>query len=187
MLKRDDVILFSGGAQGAEAAFGACAERFGVEEVNFSFDGHKPVRTRGLRVLNHEELAAGEVSLAYVSKLMHRRYPDTPTFRRILHSIWYQINNGQEIYVIGTIQDDHTVRGGTGWGAEFAKLCNKPLFVFDQDKNRWFMWDGDHDAWVERAGAAEPVITHPHITGTGTRFLKDNGERAITELFQRSF
>ena len=29
-----------------------------------------------------------------------------------------------------------TVRGGTGWGAEFAKLCNKPLFVFDQAKRR---------------------------------------------------
>ena len=98
MLKREDVILFSGGAQGAEEAFGACAESFGVEEVNFSFDGHKPVRTRGLRVLNHEELAAGEVSLAYVSRLMSRRYPDTPTFRKILQSIWYQINHGQEIF-----------------------------------------------------------------------------------------
>ena len=30
---------------------------------------------------------------------------------------------------------DDTVKGGTGWGAEFAKLCNKPLFVFDQDKD----------------------------------------------------
>ncbi len=75
MLKREDVILFSGGALGAEEAFGACAESFGIEEVNFSFDGHKPARTRGLRVLNHEELAAGEVSLAYVSRLMNRRYP----------------------------------------------------------------------------------------------------------------
>ena len=56
-MKREDVILFSGGAQGAEEAFGACAERFGIEEVNFSFEGHKPARTRGLRVLNHEELA----------------------------------------------------------------------------------------------------------------------------------
>ena len=117
---------------------------------------------------------------------MHRRHPDTPTFRKILHSIWYQINHGQEIYVIGTIQDDHTVRGGTGWGAEFAKLCNKPLFVFDQDKNGWFMWDGEHDTWIRRDGADAPVITHTHITGTGTRFLKANGEQAITELFQRS-
>ena len=48
-MKREDVILFSGGAVGAEDAFGACAEQFGIEEVNFSFDGHKPARTRGLR------------------------------------------------------------------------------------------------------------------------------------------
>ena len=152
-MNASECILFSGGAPGAEAEFGAQAERRHIEEVNFTFEGHTLARHRGVRVLNHEELAAGEVSLAYVSKLMHRRYPDTPTFRRILHSIWYQINNGQEIYVIGTIQDDHTVRGGTGWGAEFAKLCNKPLFVFDQDKNGWFMWDGEHDTWIRRDGA----------------------------------
>ena len=36
-----------------------------------------------------------------------------------------------EVYVIGEILDDKTVKGGTGWGAEFAKLCNKPLYVFD--------------------------------------------------------
>ena len=185
MPKREDVILFSGGAQGAEAEFGACAERFGIEEVNFSFDGHKPARTRGLRVLNHEELAAGEVSLAYVSKLMNRRYPDTPTFRKILQSIWYQVNNGQEIYVVGTIQPDQTVRGGTGWGAEFAKLCAKPLFVFDQDKAAWFQWDGD--GWAERRGSAEPVITHVHFTGTGTRVLSPAAQQAISALFTRSF
>jgi hypothetical protein len=187
MLAREDCILFSGGAQGAEAEFGACAERFGIEEVNFSFDGHKPARTRGLRVLNHEELANGDVSLAYVSRLMHRRYPDTPTFRKILQSIWYQINAGQEIYVIGAIQDDDTVRGGTGWGAEFAKLCNKPLFVYDQGRHGWFEWDRDRIGWTARQGADEPVIEHIHITGTGTRFLDDQGRQAIHALFERSF
>ena len=187
MPKREDVILFSGGAQGAEAEFGACAERFGIEEVNFSFDGHRPVRTRGLRVLNHEELHAGEVSLAYVSKLMSRRYPDTPTFRKILQSIWYQINHGQEIYVVGTIQADQTVRGGTGWGAEFAKLCAKPLFVFDQEKGGWFGWDGDRIAWTPLTGADEPVIEHTHITGTGTRVLTDPAKQVIAALFARSF
>ena len=142
-MKRNEVILFSGGALGAEEAFGQCAESFGVEEVNFSFEGHKPARTRGLRVLNHEELLTGDVSLAYVSRLMHRRYTEGPTLRKILQTLWYQVNNGQEIYVIGTIQDDLTVRGGTGWGAEFAKLCNKPLYVFDQDRDRWSRWTGD--------------------------------------------
>lgn len=180
-----DSILFSGGAAGAESAFGACAERHGVEEVNFTFDGHKIERHRGVRVLNHEELKAGDVSLEYVSRLMRRRFTDAPTIRKVLQTLWYQVNNGQEIYVIGTILDDGTVRGGTGWGAEFGKLCNKPLAVFDQAKDGWFTWtDGE---WRAHDSGSGPVITHPHFTGTGTRTLQANGLRAIEDLFARSF
>ena len=183
-MDRSDYILFSGGAPGAEAEFGAQAERVGIEEVNFGFEGHVTVRTRGLRILNHEELKAGDVSLDYVSKLMNRRYTDAPTIRKVLQSIWYQVNHGQEIYVIGAVLPDHTVKGGTGWGAEFAKLCNKPLFVFDQDRDAWFSWTGDE--WAP-CGKNEPLITHPHFTGTGTRTIRDNALRAIETLFDRSF
>jgi hypothetical protein len=184
-MNRDDCILFSGGATGAEQAFGETAERYGIEEVNFSFAGHTLVRHRGLRVLNHEELQAGDVSLEYVGRLMQRRYSDAPTIRKILQTIWYQVNSGQEIYVIGTIQEDATVRGGTGWGAEFAKLCNKPLHVFDQARDAWFTWSGSE--WTRREAADLPVVTHVHFTGTGTRLLQPNGRAAIEGLFERSF
>ncbi len=86
-MTKTDFILFSGGAAGAEAEFGACAERHGIEEVNFTFDGHKIERHRGVRVLNHEELLAGDVSLAYVSRLMGRRYTEGPTLRKILQTL----------------------------------------------------------------------------------------------------
>jgi hypothetical protein len=181
-MKRDECILFSGAAGGAEAEFGAAAERHGIEEVNFTFDGHRDARNRGIRVLTHEELEHGDVSLTYVGKLMHRRYPDTAMFKKVLQCIWHQVNNGQEIYVVGAIQPDATVKGGTGWGAEFAKLCNKPLFVFDQEKDGWFRWNGD-----AFEAATAPVIQHRHFTGTGTRFVKDNGRAAIQGLFARSF
>jgi hypothetical protein len=184
-VKSDECILFSGGAAGAESAFGACAERFGIEEVNFTFDGHKISRQRGVRVLNHEELQAGDVSLKYVSRLMHRRFTDEPTIRKVLQTLWYQVNNGQQVFVIGTILDDGTVRGGTGWGAEFAKLCNKPLHVFDQAQDKWFTWT--HGDFLARAASDGPVITHPHFTGTGTRTLQANGAQAIADLLTRSF
>ena len=87
--------------------------------------------------------------------------------------------------MIGTIQEDGTVRGGTGWGAEFAKLCNKPLFVFDQDKSRWSRWTGT--SWESFVAAKAPVIAHPHFTGTGTRTIRENGRKAIDALFDRSF
>jgi hypothetical protein len=113
---------------------------------------------------------------------MNRRYTDSPTLRKILQTLWYQVNNGQEIYVVGVVQDDATVRGGTGWGAEFAKLCNKPLFAFDQEKDGWFAWTGD--AW-DSCGV--PAISHPHFTGTGTRQIHENGRRAIEALFAKTF
>lgn len=181
-MQPEDCLLFSGAANGAEAAFGAAAERHGIEEVNFTFAGHNDARTRGMRVLTQAELKRGDVSLAYVSRLMHREFRDTPLFRKVLQSIWHQVNNGQEIYVVGQILEDGTVKGGTGWGAEFAKLCNKPLFVFDQDRDRWHRWTGA--AWEEDAA---PTITHPQFTGTGTRFLQENGLGAINDLFERSF
>ena len=184
-MKPTDAILFSGGAAGAEAAFGSAAERHGIEEVNFTFDGHRIERHRGVRVLNHEELQGGDVSLEYVSRLMHRRFTDAPTIRKILQTIWYQVNHGQEIYVIGTVLEDGTVRGGTGWGAEFAKLCNKPLHVFDQAQDRWLTWSGSD--WDARMGKDLPLITHPHFTGTGTRTLGANGRAAIEDLLTRSF
>jgi ribosomal protein L20A (L18A) len=180
-----DCILFSGGAAGAEAEFGACAEQHGLEEVNFTFEGHQDVRRRGVRVLNHEELRAGDVSLEYVSRLMNRRYTEGPTIRKVLQTLWYQVNAGQEIYVVGTILADDTVRGGTGWGAEFAKLCNKPLHVFDQEKDSWFTWSGT--VWQALPPSEAPAITHRHFTGTGTRNLQPNGRRAIQALYERSF
>ena len=184
-MKPSECILFSGGAPGAEAEFGACAERHLVEEVNFTFEGHKIARSRGFGMLNPEERQAGDVSLTYLSGLVRRRYTDSPTIRKVLQTLWYQINSGQEIYVVGTILDDRTVRGGTGWGAEFAKLCNKPLHVFDQDKDGWFRWNGED--WDALDGSDGPVITHPHCTGTGTRTIRENGKKAVDGLFARSF
>ncbi len=182
MMKRDECVLYSGGLHGAEAAFGAAAERHGVEEVNFTFDGHEIERSRGVRTLSHEELKHGDVSLEYVGKLMNRHFPRTDYFRRVLQTIWHQVNSAQEIYVVGKILADGTVKGGTGWGAEFGKLCNKPLFVFDQERDGWRRWTGSDWETI-----AAPRIGHTHFTGTGTRKLADNGRAAIDRLFTDTF
>ena len=182
-MSTQEFTLHSGAASGAETYFGEMAERCGLAEVNYTFEGHKDHRTRGLKVLDTAQLMTGDVSLAYVGKLMNRRYKDTPLFRNVLRSIWHQVNAGKQIFVVGWINEDETVKGGTGWGAEFAKLCNKPLHVFDQDKGCWFEWK---DSAFVRSDTP-PVITESHFTGTGTRLLDDGGRQAIKELFERSF
>ena len=182
MLNAKQCVLYSGGATGTEQFFGALAEAWGIEEVNYSFEGHQIARKRGVRVLTSEELALKDVSLAYVSKLMNREYTQAPLFRKILQSICWQVSSGRQVVVVGAIQPDGTVKGGTGWGAEFAKICNKPLLVFDQVQNAWFEWGNSCWNAVEN-----PVISQTHFAATGTRFLEDNGRDAIQDLYKRSF
>ena len=62
MLDPKQCVLFSGGAAGTEQFFGAQAEAWGIEEVNYSFDGHQIERRRGVRILTSRERALKELS-----------------------------------------------------------------------------------------------------------------------------
>ena len=121
MLKAQDCTLFSGGAAGTEEFFGMLAEEWQMTEVNYSFEGHQIERKRGVRCLTPEELALKDVSLTYVSRLMNREYTRAPLFRKVLQSICWQVSSGHQILVVGSIQPDNTVKGGTGWG--YNGLC----------------------------------------------------------------
>jgi hypothetical protein len=175
------ITLYSGGHRGAEAEFGKLAEAWRMNEVNISFEGHNPERTRGIRVLSREELQKGDVSMEIVSKRMKRTYSQTDKIRNVIQSIFHMVNNGYQVIAVGWIQADKTVKGGTGWGVELAKLFNRPLCVYDQDRKAWFSWE--ESRWVE----ATPVITSDTFVGTGTRNLSDDGRQALKDLYMRSF
>jgi hypothetical protein len=180
-MKPQEITLFSGGARGTEETFGDLAEKYGLAEVNFTFDGHHIQRTKNIRRLSSEELEKGTVSMEEVSKRLHRDLSTRPWMRQILQSIWHQVNTAYQVFVVGVIQGDGTVTGGTGWAAELAKMFNRPLHVFDQEKGHWFTWR--QNTWVEEV----PVVAHYKICGTGTRHLNAAGKKAIEELFARSF
>jgi hypothetical protein len=175
--------LFASGSAGAEQEFGACAERWGVREVNFTFAGRPEIaRTRGLVELSDDELRSGEVSAAYVKAHMHRAFAESPELRRVLQAIWHQVTRAGEVFSVGTINPDNTAHGGTGWAVELARHWNKPVHLFDQGRNGWFRWDGQD--WI---AVAPPAITQHTFAGTGTRSLSDEGRAAIRALFERSF
>ena len=174
-------MLYSGGARGAEAAFGEQAARWGMGEVNFTFDGHKQDRNRGSKLLDEAELAAGDVSMVYVAHRLHRNWDKTEMLKKVLQSQWHIVSNASQVFVIGAIQEDGTVRGGTGWSVELARRWRKPVWVFDQEQGAWHTWNGE--AWI----VGNPIIHSTAIAGTGTRFLNEAGQQAIAQLFTHSF
>ncbi len=181
MADRSQVTLYSGAHRGAESEFGQQAERWGIQEVNFSFEGHALERTRGVRVLSPAELDKGDVSMEIVSTRMGRTYAKADKIRKVIQSIFHMINNGYQVFAVGWIQPDGTVKGGTGWGVELAKLFNRPVSVYDQDRQGWFSWKDNQ--WT----VDQPVIAHKTFVGTGTRNLTEDGRRAIIDLFKKSF
>jgi hypothetical protein len=98
--------LYSGGAEGAETAFGEAAERWGVHEVHFTFEGHLQARIRGRYVLSDRELATGDVSLSYVSRRLHRTYNDQGgLIRGVLQTLWHMVSRSQQVFVVGVVQE----------------------------------------------------------------------------------
>jgi hypothetical protein len=181
MTDRSDITLYSGGHKGAEAEFGRLAESWGLAEVNFSYEGHAPERTRGLRLLGPEALDKGNVSMEIVSTRLGRTFSKAEKIRKVIQVIFHMVNNGFHVIVVGWIQPDNTVKGGTGWGVELAKLFNRPLHVYDQDRKAWFAWKGND--WVTE----KPTLAHKTFAGTGTRHLTEDGRQAIADLFESSF
>ena len=124
------ITLYSGGHKGAEAEFGKLAEAWHMKEVNISFEGHNAERTRGVRILNREELQKGDVSMEIVSKLMKRTYSRTDKIRKVIQSIFHMVNSGYHVIAVGWIQADNTVKGGTGW-EDSQWVENTPVITSD--------------------------------------------------------
>lgn len=181
-LSPDQVTLYSSGAKGAETCFGELAAKHGLAEINFTFPGHRANRTVHAVELSEREMEAGNVSMEDVSRRLSRTYSTEGTLiRKILQTLWHVVSQTQKVFVVGFIQPDDTVTGGTGWSVELARMWGKDLWVYDCERNGWFTWtDG---AWV----AGVPVIDAYHVAGTGTRKMTPEAEQALAELFERSF
>jgi len=181
MVANENCTLFSGGLKGAETAFGKSAEKWSIKEVNFSYEGQKITREKNTVVLSDEELKRGDISMELVSKMMSRTYYETDKIRKVLQTIFHMVNKGHQVFVVGTILEDNTVKGGTGWAVELAKLFNRPLAVYDQAKENWYSWK--QGAWEQDS----PRIEHETFVGSGTRNLTDKGRQAIEKLFEDAF
>ena len=180
MTERNKMRLTHGGHKGAEAEFGRAAARWDVPETTISYDGHEMEFSMNVDNLSDEQLEKGHVSMDFVFQTLGRRFAHAQKIRRVIYSMFHVVTRGDALFVVGWIQPDNHVKGGTGWGVELAKFFNRQVHVFDQDRDAWFTWDGRD--WQP----SEPTLPDRPFSATGTRNLTDAGRKAIVDLFERS-
>jgi hypothetical protein len=120
-------------------------------------------------------------------------------YMNLLARNWAQVKYSDEVFAVGTIVDPgkkgskgfynksefQVVDGGTGYACFMCVNSNKPLYVFDQEKNKWFRWSYISLKFIEIK--EEIKINSENFAGIGTREINSNGIKAIEYLYKKTF
>ena len=175
------IIMHSGGAVGADTAWGDAAEKYGVKVNHYYFGEKTP---RGNVKLSHELYAEAEAEAKRAGKHLNRHWANSQGVKNLLARNWLQVKNADAVFAIGTVGAENHVNGGTGYAVAMGILHNKPVFLGDNNTGVWSKWDADTKSWVKLDSA--PVLT-PNFAGVGTRELESGGRLAITQVMDATF
>jgi hypothetical protein len=186
----------TGGAKGADIAWESMGKKYGVKSIAYSFDGHR-CWSPGRFILSDNELMDGWSRALVCSGKMKRYIEKVPTYvRQLISRDWFQVKNSDAIFAIGFIvkpgemgrkyknnSNIDVVDGGTGYAVCMAiEFRNIPIYVFDQDKEKWFKWvDGKFEE-IDYI----PKLTE-NFTGIGTRDTNKKGLEAIESVYINTF
>lgn len=175
----------SGGALGADLKWANEAKKYDFKPIHYSFVGHKTnAPEQELVRLDQAKLRLGNQVLLETSKRIGRRWPPRHDYtKKLLQRNYWQVRNTQAVYAVSTIDANGVVAGGTAWAVHAFIVMRvpgivAPCFVFDQQLNRWFQWDGTRWQLIDR-----PLPPADVFTGIGSRDLLPAGERAIEQVF----
>lgn len=185
-MENDKYTCHSGGAIGADLKWELQGDKYGVKTIAYSFKYHKTESNNQL-ILSEEELKEGWIHILKANENLKRGISShiEPYVYRLLCRNWFQVKNSEQIYAIGELsKTKKSVDGGTGWAVQMAIDNNKPVYVFDQPQNQWYIYLEPHKRFVEYY--AIPQLTK-NFAGIGTRGLTNNGVKAIEQIYERTF
>lgn len=178
MNKSNKYTLHSGGALGADYEWGKASELLNCKINHYYIEGFKT--KYGNIPIPHKESLKADIHLHKANERLKRKFPTTDDFvNSLLRRNYWQVKNSDAIYAISTIKNN-IVQGGTGWACQMAINLKKDVFVFDQDKCKWYYWDLFKFEEIDT-----PILTK-NFAGIGTRKINENGKNAIKEIFDKT-
>lgn len=173
-------INHSGGAIGSDTLWDQIGEQFGVISKHYYAEGQNT--PNGNTPLTRQQLSEADLHLIEANSKLNRRFPTSNDYvNNLLRRNWFQVKNADAIFAIGTIANNGTVNGGTGWAVQMAIDNNKDVYVFDQSRLKWYR--NRNNKWSE---TTTPKLT-PNFAGIGTREITQEGIQAIKNVYSLTF
>lgn len=186
---------YSGGATGADTHWKQIFSLYGVPTVDFlpeHLDRLSEERIQEVESVYNQTRANLDRpymrATTYVGKLLRRDYLQARAADAILAISWI-LNPGESFpdsngRAYPNTSGKQTVNGGTGYAVEMGIIMKKPVYVFDQKIDTWFIWSYENDCF-EPSGIP-PIHLFETVAGIGTRDLNDSGRRAIETVIAES-
>ena len=192
-----EFINHSGGAIGSDTAWDEIGREFGMVNNKHYWTLEKtPNGNTEISRLDYEE---GRFESARAAKRNFGYQYAAMKDSRLIRN-WSQVKHSDAVFAIGTIAQvgekvfpkqsndtrlatNPTVTGGTGYAVGMAINHNKPVYVFDQNKNQWYTWNKEQNNFIE---TDTPTLTK-NFAGIGTREINENGKQAIRNVYEKTF
>jgi hypothetical protein len=190
------IVCHSGGAEGSDTIFSQIGKKYGVKTNAYSYktkyhDSDDKVE------ISDEDYKEGVIEITKANKVL-KRY-GIHRFMNLLARNWAQVKYSDEVFAIGTIVEPgkkgskgfynksefQVVDGGTGYACMCAVNNSRTLYVFEQDKDKWFRWSYTSLKFIEVKETIK--INFENFAGIGTREIKPNGIKAIEDLYKSTF
>jgi len=180
-------ICHSGGCPGSDMEWEIQGREYNIPTISYSFKGHVQ-EGKYPKILTESELNEGWEHVQLVEKSIKRplyKIKHNNYVKNLLCRNWFQVKNADAIYAIGVfvVGSDKLVDGGTGWAVQMAIKEHKPVWLFEQNFNQWFIYVNYSNKFI-------PVDIIPPLTenfaGIGTRQINENGKQAIKEIYKHN-
>ena len=164
-----EYINHSGGAYGADTFWGIIGKEHGVKSRHYKSQKDNRVSStlkkagESATLLTDSQIEEGIPFAKQAAASLGKAWSAKPETQLLLARNWFQVKNADAVYAIAELEGGY-VKGGTGYAVAMAVNANKPVYVFDPIKNKWFK--RGENAWTPLSSA--PKLT-PNFAGIGTR------------------
>lgn len=191
-----NITCHSGGATGSDQEFENVGKEFCVKIRAYSYRTKYHTSPNKIEI-SDEDFKEGVNEINKANKHIGRF--GISKYMNLLARNWAQVKYSSQIFAIGVIVDPggktpegfyskskiQTVSGGTGYAVMMGILHLKDVFVYDQNKEKWFRWSYPANSFIELRET--PKIKTKNFAGIGTRKLNESGKKAIRDLYEKTF
>lgn len=174
----NELINYSGAAQGSDTIWEQIGKEFGVgKQVNFT-----PNSLKSLKPDNFQEI---ENAYQKAVQILGRRVLDKNTYAGgLVRRDYLQAKAADTVFAIVEGFDNKNgkflPKGGTGYAVVMADQLGKPVYIFSQADNNWYIYKNGN-----LTKTSTPILTKKYA-GIGTRQINDLGKQAIRSVYEKT-